>query len=259
MSRNVGGGASVDSHLLSQMQQLQLQHAQLQQRVDSQNSNRQNGGGSHHRKFPYKKHHQRKPGHRDRTGGGAFQHTVGCAEISAVEIDSEYKASSVKGGVPLSICADSGATNVITPDRAAPTDYVPFPVGKRQVRLADKGSAARAEGYGKLTLRSTSTGSLLTITNVLYMPTARRTLVCLGRSMKCGVFWHFDRPDGGSIDVAGKGYWGDIVLGPNDLLFLHAAIVYPLKWHATPRSAAPPPMQITEVSNVDASPLRASW
>jgi hypothetical protein len=45
--------------------------------------------------------------------------------------------------------------------------------------------------------------------------------------MRDGVFWHFDSHDGGYIEVDKKGYWGDIVLASNDLLFLAADIVPP--------------------------------
>ena len=54
----------------------------------------------------------------------------------------------------------------MTPDRAAISHYVPFPADQGHVRLADKSSGSRAEGYGNLTLHTKSTGSTLTFTNV---------------------------------------------------------------------------------------------
>jgi len=64
------------------------------------------------------------------------------------------------------------------------------------------------------------------------------------------VFWHLDRVDGGSIKVSGKGYWGDIVLAPNDLLFLHAEIQYPGS-HTSVPAAAVAAVQYVEVSNAE--------
>ena len=70
--------------------------------------------------------------------------------------------------------------------------------------------------------------------------------------MRSGVFWRFDRHDGGSIEVAGKGHWGEIVLASNDLLFLNAVIEYPRSHPAKPRPAVPAPrVQSVEVSNAE--------
>ena len=60
----------------------------------------------------------------------------------------------VEGGIPLSICANLGATNVVTPDRVAISNYMPFTADQGHVCVADKSSGSRAEGYGNLTLRS---------------------------------------------------------------------------------------------------------
>jgi hypothetical protein len=56
--------------------------------------------------------------------------------------------------------------------------------------------------------------------------------------MKDDVFWHFDRPTGGYIEVARKGYWGDIELASNDLLFLAADVVSPTEPTPTETSHA---------------------
>ena len=278
VSRNASGGGDAAA-LRSQLQQLQLQHAQLQQRVDGGGPNRSPQGGNHfsqggnrsnssnrttwycrmcrdkHPKgpntCPRRRHEQGTVAPAgSRAPVGQFQHTIGNAELSTVENGSTREVCAVDGDIPLFICADSGATNVVTPDRTAISNYVPFPANQGHVRLADKSTGSRAEGYGNLTLRSKSTGSTLTFTNVLHMPSARRTLVCLGKSMKSGVFWHFDRIDGGSIEVSGKGYWGDIVLAQNDLLFLHAEIQYPGSHPAVP-AAVVPTVQYVEVSNAE--------
>ena len=82
------------------------------------------------------------------------------------------------------------------------------------------------------------------------MPSAQRTLVCLGKLMKSGAFWYFDRIDGGSIEVSVKGYWGDIVLAHNDLLFLHAEIQFPGS-HLVVTAAVVPTVQYVEVSNAE--------
>ena len=127
-------GTSDGSDVLSQLQQLQLQHAQLQRRLDSQSGNRshkftndsrprQTNWSSGPRQQGYLK---RTPSNRpvpprDRAGG-SFQHTVGSAEISAVDFSGAHEVSAVDGGIPLSICADSGATTVVTPIREALTD-----------------------------------------------------------------------------------------------------------------------------------------
>lgn len=150
-------------------------------------------------------------------------------------------------GIRLSICADSGATNVVTPDRAAISNFTPYPPGEGHVKLAGKNSGCRAEGYGTLTLKSHATGSTLTFPNVLYVPEARRTLICIGMSMKSGVYWHFDRQDGGHIEVAGKGYWGDLFLSTSDLLFLGADILYPTG------SSITPPTRHASVATVELS------
>ena len=257
-------GTSDGSDVLSQLQQLQLQHAQLQKRLDSQSGNRShnftndsrprqtNWSSGPRQQGRWKRNPSDRPvPPRDRAGG-SFQHTVGSAENSAVDFSGAHEVSAVDGGIPLSIYADSGATNVVTRIREALTDYVPFGAGEGQVCLADKSVESRAAGYGTLTLHSKSTDSLLTFPNVLHMPTARRTLVCLGKTMRSGVFWRFDRHDGGSIEVAGKGHWGEIVLASNDLLFLNAVIEYPRSHPAKPRPAVPAPrVQSVEVSNAE--------
>ena len=70
--------------------------------------------------------------------------------------------------------------------------------------------------------------------------------------MRSGVFWRFDRHDGGSIEVAGKGHWGEIVLASNDLPFLNAVIEYPRSHPAKPRPAVPAQrVQSVEVSNAE--------
>jgi hypothetical protein len=45
--------------------------------------------------------------------------------------------------------------------------------------------------------------------------------------MRDGVIWHFDRHDGGNVEVAGKGFWAHMVLSNNNLLFLEADSVVP--------------------------------
>jgi hypothetical protein len=169
--------------VLEQLQQLQLQHAQLQKRFE------QNNAWQYCKRC--KKRHPRGKCHakdgRNVTRSGPFEHTVGTSEASTIEV-SGSEVCVAEGGIPLGICADSGATNVVTPDRAAISNYKPFPADQGQIRLADKSVCSRAERYGNLTLRSKSTGSLLTFTNVLYMSSARRTLVCLGKSMRSEVY-----------------------------------------------------------------------
>jgi hypothetical protein len=179
VSRQAAGRVS-DSDVLQQLQQLQLQHAQLQSRREKKKD-------LVPRCKQCKRHHRGECRNRKQPPVGRLQHTIGNAEASTVEISSS-EVCNVQGGIRLSICADSGATNVVTPDRAAISNYTAFPPGQGHVRLADKNSGSRAEGFGTLALRSKSTGSTLTFTNVLYMLSARRTLVCLSKSMKSGVF-----------------------------------------------------------------------
>ena len=54
----------------------------------------------------------------------------------------------------------------------------------------------------------------------------------------------------GLSKFSGKGYWGDIVLAQNDLLFLHAEIQYPGSHPAVP-AAVVPTVQYVEVSNAE--------
>jgi hypothetical protein len=139
----------------------------------------------------------------------------------------EVHVCNVQGGIPLSKCADPGAINVVTPELAVISNFTSLRPGQGHVHLADKGTGSGAEGYETPTLRSKSTGSTLTFDNVLYMPSAGRTLVWLGTSTKRGVFWHFNRTGVGYIELQSKCYWGDISLAPNDFLFLNADIDYP--------------------------------
>jgi hypothetical protein len=97
--------------------------------------------------------------------------------------------------------------------------------GSASVSLASHDSHADAVGFGTLTLRSRATGSTLVFERTLHVPTARRTLVCLGKSMRSGVYWHFD--DNPCICVHQKGIWGRIILASNDLLFVDADVLPP--------------------------------
>jgi hypothetical protein len=45
--------------------------------------------------------------------------------------------------------------------------------------------------------------------------------------MRSGVYWHFDSKTGGYITVSQAGYWGDMRLSHNDLLFLEADVIRP--------------------------------
>jgi hypothetical protein len=84
------------------------------------------------------------------------------------------------------------------------------------------------------------------------MPSARRRLVCLGKSMRSGVFWHFNDFSGGSVQVHGKGHWGKIVLAENDLLFLDASVVPPMsqKSARNARDMVPAPTSV-EISHAE--------
>jgi hypothetical protein len=84
---------------------------------------------------------------------------------------------------------------------------------------------------------SRATDSTLRFTSALHVPTASRTLTCLGKAMRSGVFWHFDSCTDGYLEVTSQGYWGDIILESTDLLFLAADIVRPAVSH--PSSEAP--------------------
>jgi hypothetical protein len=82
-------------------------------------------------------------------------------------------------------------------------------------------------------MRSRSTGSKLTFPHALYVPSARRRLICVGKSMRSGVHFLFDQKNGGSVVVDGKGFWGHMILAENDLLFLDAEVVKPAESHTT--------------------------
>jgi hypothetical protein len=116
-----------------------------------------------------------------------------------------------------SLCVDSGATHSVTNDRSLLSDYRAFPPGSGQVSLATEGQTGRAEGQGTLTVKLT--GRIIVLRGTVYMPSARRTLLCLGKELKSGVTWTFDTPTGGHLTVRGQGFWGDLSLGLNDLIY----------------------------------------
>lgn len=196
------------------------------------------------RRFPQPNHAPRPPvagrgnGRRGgaNCGRGPFQHTIGNAEFCTVEFNtvaSAIECHSCSDEATLSLCVDSGATHVVTPDASFLSNYQALSSSSdSEIKLATTGTACAPVGVGTLTIRSRSTGSTLRFTNALHVPNMRRTLICLGKSMKNGVFWHFDSKQGGYLDVEGQGYWGDIILTDNDLLFLSASIVTPL--HSQP-------------------------
>jgi transposase InsO family protein len=150
------------------------------------------------------------------------------------------------------LCVDSGTTHVVTPHASLLSDFHKFGDGQGSINLAAKSSACSALGHGKITLRSRSTGSDLIFHHALYVPNARRTLICLGRSMRDGVFWHFDRHDGGYVEVAGKGFWAYMVLANNNLLFLEADPVIPPCVQSS-HMHAPPPHRV-QMQNVEFTP-----
>jgi transposase InsO family protein len=142
----------------------------------------------------------------------------------ASELDGA-EACNADGQVQLKLCVDSGATHIITPDASFLDDYQEISPGETSVALAAADARTAAVGFGTLTLRSNSTGSTLVFRNALHVPDSRRTLVCLGKAMRSGVHWHFDANP--RVSVQGRGFWGSIVLAPNDLLFLDAEVVRP--------------------------------
>jgi hypothetical protein len=87
-----------------------------------------------------------------------------------------------------------------------------------------------------LTLKSRASGSTVVFHGVLHVPSARRTLICIGKAMRSGVYWHFNSRRGGYISVANAGYWGDMKLSHNDLLFLEPDVIRPQ--HPTMQPAA---------------------
>ena len=151
-----------------------------------------------------------------RGNGGPFNQNIQHIELQGCTADVE-----------LSLCVDSGTTHVVTPSASELSNYRTLAPGQGAVKLATDGSQECAVGVGTLQLRSRATGSLLTFHNALHVPKARRTLLCLGRSMRCGVYWHFSSPTGGYIETAENGYWGHIILDDSNLLFLDADVVRP--------------------------------
>jgi hypothetical protein len=153
-------------------------------------------------------------------------HQVGNAEMGNFEVNA-LELPVVQNAELELLCVDSGTTHVVTPDACLLSNFQSFQSGQGSVSLAAKSSTCSELGCGAITLRSRSTGSDLIFHNALLVPNARRTLICLGRSMRDGVFWHFDRPDGGYVEVSGKGFWASMVLAANNLLFLDADPVIP--------------------------------
>jgi hypothetical protein len=184
-------------------------------------------------------HHRGKENDRATT----FHHTVSNAELC----NAKFNAAD---GAALPLCADSGTTHVVTADASILSDYQPLSGSEAEVKLASEDATCSAVGYGVLTLRSRATHSTLSFSNALHVPTARRTLICFGKALRAGVFWHFDSRNGGYIEVEGKGYWCDIVLASNDLLFLVADIVYP-SMHSASAAAAIAPTGSAELSNAE--------
>jgi hypothetical protein len=77
------------------------------------------------------------------------------------------------------------------------------------MQLASSSSTCTVAGRGTLTLESRATGSTLVCRDALHAP-ARRKLICIGKAMRSGVYWHFNSKTGGYISVADAGYWGDM-------------------------------------------------
>jgi transposase InsO family protein len=201
---------------------------------------------SHHH-FETEKCHRRNDGNPDQQRNSASagnrqrpnHTTVGHLEFCNAEICTSE-------AVALSLCVDSGATHVVTPHRTFLSNYSELPVSAGSVKLASD-SSTRAVGSGTLTLKSRTTGNTISFTNVLHVPSARRTLICLGKALRAGVFWHFNSVHGGYITDR-YGYWGDMHLAPNDLLFLDADIVQPTTTSAPSVSTA---AVSAEISNAE--------
>jgi hypothetical protein len=95
-------------------------------------------------------------------------------------------------GIPLSLCVDSGTTHVITPDAALLSSYTPFTHDAGNINLASTDATTTVAGCGVITLRSRATGSTLQFADALHVSSARRTLLCIGKAIRCGLFWHFN-------------------------------------------------------------------
>jgi hypothetical protein len=142
--------------------------------ANSGNGCRRGGNGRNHR------------GGRGDRHGNHFTHQVGNAELGPLEMNA-VKTPEWNGAEFELLCVDSGFTTVVTPHALLLSDFREFRDGQGSVTLAAKSSACSALGHRKITRRSRSTGSDLIFHNELYVPNARRTLICLGRSMRNGV------------------------------------------------------------------------
>jgi hypothetical protein len=151
--------------------------------------------------------------------------------------------------IRLEMCVDSGATHVVAPFLSDLASYAPQ---KADIRLASKGVGSSAEGHGVFTMRSRSAGSKLTFPHALYVPSARRRLICVGKSMRSGVYFLFEQKNGGSVVVDGNGFWGHMILAGNDLLFLDAEVVKPAESQTSrPFRDKPADLGFVELSNVE--------
>jgi hypothetical protein len=96
-----------------------------------------------------------------------YHYAVGNIEYCNAEV-------SASEAVAMSLCIDSGATHVVTPQRYLLSNYAELPETAGSVKLASE-SSTRVVRHSIVTLRSRATGSTLPFTDVLHVSSARST------------------------------------------------------------------------------------
>jgi hypothetical protein len=80
-------------------------------------------------------------------------------------------------------------------------------------------------------------------------------LIYLGRFLRNGALWYFERPDGVDVEVSSKGFWADITHADNAVVHLETdAIIPPAGTTSHMHSPAHLPQELS-ISNVQNTPV----